>query len=64
MQKEQFPCNTIFNETGTENSLHSTKLNWSIQCAREETTLSSPLVTDVWIGSIQACINNRDRHTS
>lgn len=63
MPEEQFPYNIIFSEIGTVNTLHSTKLNWSIQCAREETILSSPLITDVWIGSIQACINNRDRHT-
>lgn len=48
MQEEQFPYNTIFSEIGTVNTLHSTKLNWSIQCARKETILSSPLITDVW----------------
>lgn len=49
MQEEQFPYNIIFSEIRTVNTLHSTKFNWSIQCAREETILSSPLITDVWI---------------
>lgn len=60
MQEEEFPCTTIFSEIGTENTLHSTKLNWSIQCAREETILSS-LIADVWSGSMHK--QKRQAHT-